>query len=114
VLTWRRQLRDADDNRRARQLTDLLQALGGFSSDPGSSDAARRKLSVLAGLAVLTDPQSAAVRQVAAGLQRLADAWPDLDAAERSRRLAAVAGGVSDEARRALADPPAVIKDVAR
>lgn len=115
TLTWRRRLRDADDNRRARQLTDLLEGLGDFSSRQSSNDAERRnRLSVLAGLAIKADPESDALREVGASLQKLADSWPDLAAGERSRRLDAIASGISEAARRAMADPPAGIGDASR
>jgi hypothetical protein len=113
TLTWRRQRRDAGDNRRARQMTDLLQGLGDFSSDSSSNDAQRRnRLSMLAGMAVQADPQSGAMRQAGADLQKLADSWPDLDSGERSRQVDAVANSVSEEARRALADPPAIVSSI--
>lgn len=110
TLTWRRQLRDAGDNRRARQLTDLLQGLGDLSSDSSSNDAAHRnRLSMLAGMAVQADPESAAMRQAAANLQKLADSWSNLEAGERLRQIDAVANSISAEARRALADPPTTV-----
>ncbi len=110
AIGWRRQLRDVEDNRRAREVIDLLQGLGGFSSDPGSSDVERRnRLSVLAEAALRSDEESAVLRQAATNLQRLADAWPTLDAGERVRQLDAITNAVSEEARRALADPPAAV-----
>ena len=108
TLTWRRQLRDSGDNRQARQLTDLLAALGDFSSDSSSNGAGRRiRLSMLAAMAVQADPQSTSMRQAGADLQKLADSWPDLVPRERSRQLDAVANTIAAEARRVLADPPA-------
>jgi hypothetical protein len=110
AIGWRRQLRDAEDNRHAREVLDLLQGLGDFSSDPGSSETERRnRLSVLAEAALRSDEESVALRQVATNLQRLADSWPALDAGERVRQLDAITNAVSEEARRTLADAPAAV-----
>jgi hypothetical protein len=110
AILWRRQLLDAEDNRRARHVTDLLQGLGDLSSDSVSSDVERRnRLSVLAEMSLRSAADSAALRQTATNLQGLADSWTALDARERVRRLDAITADVSAEARRALADPPAAI-----
>jgi hypothetical protein len=115
ALTWRRQLRHADDNQRARQLADLLQGLGAFSSEQDSSDSERRnRLFVLAGAAIKVDPESDGLRQAAASLQNLADAWPNLTAGERSRQLDVITNAIAEAARRSMADPPALIGDTAR
>ena len=92
--------RAREDNRRAREVTDLLQGLGDLSSDAVSSDVERRnRLSVLAEMSLRSDADSAALRQTATNLQGLADAWTALDARERVRQLDAITADVSAEAR---------------
>ena len=101
ALGWRRQLADASENRVAIQLQSLVQGLGSVST--------REQLEVLAELAVRTDPESAALRSIAADLQKLADTWNGSDRSARSTQLDAIAERVAVEARRVLADPPVSI-----
>jgi hypothetical protein len=96
---WRRMLPDAPANRRAALLQGVLDGLRA-PSDP-------RELSVVAESAIRIDPESAVLRQVAADVQRLADAWTATAENARRRALDAIALSVAAEARRALADPPA-------
>jgi Domain of unknown function (DUF4175) len=101
ALGWRRQLADAPANRIAIQLQSLVQGLGALST--------REQLEVLAELAVRTDPESPALRSIAADLQKLADAWSGSDQLTRTRQLDAIALRAAAETRRVLADPPAPI-----
>jgi hypothetical protein len=101
ALGWRRQLADAPANRSAIQLQSLVQGLGAAST--------REQLEVLAVLAVRTDPESPALRSIAADLQKLADAWNGSDQSARSMQLDAITERAAAETRRVLADPPVAI-----
>jgi hypothetical protein len=65
---------------------------------------------VLAEEAIRLDPAAALLRQAATDLQRAADA---ADPAARSRSLAAAATAAASEARRAHAEPPLDVPNVA-
>lgn len=101
ALGWRRQLADAPQNRVAIQLQSLVQGLGGVST--------REQLEVLAELAVRTDPESPALRSIAADLQKLADGWNRSDRSARAMQVDAITERVAAETRRVLADPPVSI-----
>jgi hypothetical protein len=109
-IGWRRLPDMRPASRRAAHLQSLLQGLGGaLRAQPITRvEEARASLAVLAELAIRADAESPALRQVAADLQRLADAWTA--SAADVRALSAIAARVALEARRALADPPLVIE----
>jgi hypothetical protein len=98
-LGWRRVLPPTAENRRAALLQSVLEGLG--EADRPEA------LIVLAEFALKIDSQSAALRQIAADLQQLADAWPASSPADRQTAASDIAAAVAREARAALADPPA-------
>jgi len=117
---WRRLRAEAPANRRAALLQDLLQGLGALrgagaaaqvseSATPssGAADRAPQQVLVLAEQALRVDPDSAALRQAAADLQRIADTWRASLPQSRTSALDAVASHVAGEARTALAPAPA-------
>jgi hypothetical protein len=113
AIGWRRQLAEVGANRRAAALQSLVEGLGELARrargrQPGGVDASDGKaaIGVLAELAVRGDSQSAVMRRVAADLQRLADGWDALAAADRIRGLMPITALAAEEARRSLADPP--------
>jgi hypothetical protein len=110
AIGWRRTVESRPASRRAAHLQSLLQGLGEAArARQGASDReARANLAVLAELAVRTDPESPALRQVAADLQQLADRWTA--SPDDIRALNAIAAKVAPEARRALADPPLMVE----
>jgi hypothetical protein len=122
AIGWRRQLADVPANRRAAALRSLLEGLGDLARrarghQPGEADGIdgiddRAAIGVLAELAVRVGSESAVLRQVAADLQRLADGWDTLAAADRTRRLTPITAIAALEARRSLADPPADVGSV--
>jgi hypothetical protein len=108
-IGWTRVLPDVPENRRAAQLQGLLEGLGDAAAQGRAGADARPALAVMAALAVRIDPESEALRQAAADLQRLADTWPTLDRDARPRALDPIVAVAAGEARRALADPPAAV-----
>jgi hypothetical protein len=104
-IGWSRTLPELPENRRIARLQGLLQGIG-EARDPAAGSA---QVAVLAELAVRIDPESAALRAIAADLQRLADTWASLNTAARAAALDAVAAPAGVEARRVLADAPARI-----
>jgi hypothetical protein len=108
-LGWRRTIESKPANRRAAYLQSLLQGLGELAQRSAEAFALLGpRIGVLAELAVRTDPESQALRRVAADLQQLADAWETSTTAARTRAIDAIAAPVAAEAQRALADPPLV------
>jgi hypothetical protein len=101
---WRRRVADRPENRLAAQLQELLRGIAALAADAGIDQAsARPRASVLAEQALRADPSSAALRDGAMALQKLADAWPSTDRPHRSSRLGEIAAVVAAEARRTLA-----------
>jgi len=111
-IGWRRQRLLRDDNRQALRMSELIQGLGEMTASQPSRDTdARNRLLMLAEFSLRADPSSAALRQAAADLQRLANSWAGLSADDRSRQLDVIGSAVAGEARRGLADPPATMGD---
>jgi hypothetical protein len=133
---WRRSPMAVPANRRTALLQDLLRGIAELSggqtgvrpesdrgpgSDPGPSPAAgpagaadaplRQRALVLAEEAIRIDPAAALLRQTATELQRVADAVAD--PAARSGALAAATTAAASEARRAHAEPPLGLPNVA-
>jgi hypothetical protein len=117
---WRRRRSEAPANRRAALLQDLLEGIGAMSgagavppihatpaTTTGMSDLARQQLLVLAEQALRIDPGSAALRQAAADLQRIADTWRASSAQSRTSALDGVSSRIAGEAQKALAAAPA-------
>jgi hypothetical protein len=104
----RRVVPDAPQNRRAALLQDLLRGIAELARDLESSST---RAIVLAEEAIRIDPASAALRQVATELQRIADA--SADKAMRARALSAAISAAIAESRRTHADPPAAPASVA-
>jgi hypothetical protein len=111
---WRRRIGDVPANRRTALLQDLLRGLGaiaredGEARSDGEADRVRRnRLIVLAEEALRIDPESAALRQASADLQRVADTWSAMAPDARIRAVRTIAASVAEEARRAMAAPPA-------
>lgn len=101
---WHRAVGRPPANRRAALLQNLLQGLG-----EASRAGTRSSVALLAEMSVRIDPQSAALRQSAADLQKVADVWNASSASERDRQLAVVTSRVALEARRSMSDPPAAV-----
>jgi hypothetical protein len=104
VSGWVRTIAAAPEDRRAAQLQDLMAGLGALLRDVSASGSANA--AVLARQALKADPESAALRRAATGLQRLASAWVTTSADVRRQMLNAVAAEITAEAGRALADAP--------
>jgi len=104
---WRRTVPDAQVNRRAALLQDLLRGIAGESSVVSGFS---RTASLLAEEAIRIDPASATLRTVTTELQRAASAT---DQAARAQALAAATAAATAEARRAHADAPVPAPSIA-
>jgi hypothetical protein len=103
AVSWRRESPTSEPNRRAARLQDLLSGIGGLRQ-PGT--AAPEHVVALAREALAIDPESAALRGVAADLQRLADAAAAISPDARRQQIDSLAAAVAAETTRSLASSP--------
>jgi hypothetical protein len=100
AVNWRREPPASQANRRAALLQDLLTRVGALRQAPAGAAA---DVNALAREALAIDPESAALRAVAADFQRLADTWSSSVSDVRRSKIDAIGGAIATETTRTLA-----------